>query len=781
MPDPFDTVLDLHAQGRLAEAEVLCRRIIAAEPGRADALLILGMVRAQSGDLREGLSFIDRSLGLAPDVPLGHCFRGWVLTQARRPAEALVAYRRAVELQPDHVEAWFNSAHLLFAAGRLEEALAAFDAVLRIEPGLVDARCARAVVLSKLNRLDQALTTLNDVVAANPGFTPGLNLRSDLFSELGRSGEALADAERSLALDPNQAPAHVSRATALIALHRPDEAEGAVARALQLQPNLAAALMLRGTLHRQAGRFAAALVDGDRSIALAPGDAMAHVSRGAMLMALGRNEDALGALNRAAELAPQLAKVYATRALALRHLQNYDAALADCDRALAIDPALTLVPAERFLLAGIVCDWRQRAARLADLARRVGAGEPVNAWVVATSIDDPALQLAAAKSIARPASAPRPHTPPHDRLRIAYLSPDYHEHPSANLIVELIERHDRARFETFGVALRDGPDNAIRRRSAAAFEHFISAGSLSDADLVAQLRAAEIDIAVDLSGHTGGGRPSVFELRPAPLAVNYAGHPGTIGADWIDYILADPVVIPLGSEAHFSEAVVRLPRCFLPSDGASEVEATPTRAEAGLPDCGFVFCSINANYKITPEMFDVWMRLLAATEGSVLWLLVDNATARRNLQAEASARGIDPGRLVFADRLPRPSYLARLKLADLFLDTLPCNAHTTASDALRMGVPLVTAPGRGFAARVAASLVTDAGLAELITPDLAGYEALAVALAHTPDRLAALKARLAQPLFDSARLAQAVERAYEAMWRVHTAGLPAAGFAVPDA
>lgn len=783
-PDLFDRAVDLHAAGRLTEADALCRQIVATEPAHYSALLMLGMIQAQTGNFAEALPLIDRSLGLEPDIALGQFYRGLVLAGLGRIDDAVRSYRRAAELDPEFVEAHYNLGHLLAAANRNEEAVRVFGAAVRLAPDLAEALCARAVALSRLSRHAEALADLDAVLARRADFTPALNLRSDLYGELGRHAEALADSERSLAIAPGPAEAHVSRSAALLGLHRREDALTEIELALARDPNSARGLAMRGAINREFGRLAESLADCDRAVALAPNDAVMHFNHGDTLLLLGQHARALAALDQAVALNPRLAKVYASRAMVLRHLHRYEDALADCERALALDPAQGQVASERVLLAGLLCDWRGRAERIADLARRVRAGEAVSPWIVATSIDDPALQLAAARRVSDPSTAATPVTPPHARLRIAWLSPDFHEHPTAHLVVELIERFDRTRFEMFGVALHSGPETDIRRRIREAFEHFEDAGARSDSEVVDWLRKNEIDIAVDLAGHAGGNRPAILAARPAPLIVNYAGHPGTLGADWADYILADPVVVPPGGEAHFSESVVRLPNCYLPSDTRFAVAPTPIRAAAGLPEEGFVFCSFNHAYKITPEIFDIWMRLLQQTAGSVLWLLVEDATARRHLRTEAEARGVAAGRLVFADRLPREDYLARLALADCFLDTLPCNAHTTASDALWMGLPLVTCLGNSFAARVAGSMLRAAGLEELITRDLAAYEATALALARTPERLNALRRKLAesrtsQPLFDMARLARHIERAFETMSQRHLQGLAPAGFDVP--
>jgi predicted O-linked N-acetylglucosamine transferase (SPINDLY family) len=372
----------------------------------------------------------------------------------------------------------------------------------------------------------------------------------------------------------------------------------------------------------------------------------------------------------------------------------------------------------------------------------------------------------------------------HERIRIAYLSADFHLHATSQLMAELFERHDRERFEVSAWSFGPETGDAMRARLRAAFEIFHDVRDVSDDDVAARLRATGIDIAVDLKGYSKDGRPGIFARRVAPIQVNYLGYPGTTGADCMDYIIGDAEVIPEGHEAYYSEQVVRLPDSYQVNDTKRLIaDRTPTRAEAGLPASGFVFCCFNNNYKITPEVFDVWMRLLKAVPGSVLWLLEDNAAASRNLRREAGARGVDAERLVFAGRVLPPAHLARQRLADLFLDTLPCNAHTTASDALWAGLPLLTCRGNAFAGRVAGSLLRAVGLPELITDDLGTYEALALRLATTPGELSALKARLSQnrlthPLFDIDRYRRHLESAYVTMAEQHRQGKLPQAFSV---
>jgi predicted O-linked N-acetylglucosamine transferase (SPINDLY family) len=348
-----------------------------------------------------------------------------------------------------------------------------------------------------------------------------------------------------------------------------------------------------------------------------------------------------------------------------------------------------------------------------------------------------------------------------------------------------LEHHDKTRFETTAVSLRAGDGSEMRRRIEAAFDRFIDVQAMSDAQVATMLRELEVDIAIDLNGYAGEKRPGILAHRPAPVQVNYLGYPGTMDVPFINYIIADHVVIPDKHQIHYSEKVVCLPHAYLPNDRKRRIaEKTPSRAEEGLPETGFVFACLNNTYKIGPEMFDVWMRLLRGVDGSVLWLKSTNTAAMSNLRREAKARGVAPERLVFASRVPRAEdHLARLRLADLFLDTLPYNAHATACDALWAGLPVLTCTGNSFPARVGASLLHAIGLPELVTSSLAEYEELALALARNPERLAGIKAKLmrnrdTEPLFDTARFTRDLESAYTAMWERQQAGLPPTSFAV---
>jgi predicted O-linked N-acetylglucosamine transferase (SPINDLY family) len=358
-------------------------------------------------------------------------------------------------------------------------------------------------------------------------------------------------------------------------------------------------------------------------------------------------------------------------------------------------------------------------------------------------------------------------------LRIGYLSADFHKHATAYLIAGLLESHDRQAFDIIGYSYGPEDRSSMRARLRSACTDFVGIGATSDAEAAARIHADGIDILVDLKGYTQHARPGILTYRAAPIQAQFVGYPGTMGTRLVDYLIADSFVIPETHFRYYDERIVHLPDCCQPNDPLRSMGAVPARADAGLPETGFVFCSFNETYKITPAMFDVWMRLLRTVPGSVLWLLASNQWAPANLRREAQLRGVDPSRLIFAPRLSQPAHLGRLSLADLVLDTLPVNAHTTASDALWAGVPVLTCPGETFVSRVAGSLVRTNGLPELIAENLDEYELKARALAERPETLLDLKARVrgrrfTSPVFDARRFAKHLEAAYRAMWDRHT-------------
>jgi protein O-GlcNAc transferase len=427
------------------------------------------------------------------------------------------------------------------------------------------------------------------------------------------------------------------------------------------------------------------------------------------------------------------------------------------------------------------CDWTDYETTSRVLAERVRRSERADTPLTfIVHNESPADQRLCAQTYADhkcSADAPplqRPARPVRSKLRVGYLSFDFRDHAVSQLMAGVFESHDRERFETYAFCVGPNDGSNLRRRVERSFDQFLEVAAWSDLQIAARMAELSIDIAVDLGGHSMGGRPRVLSYRPAPVQVSFLGYPGTLGTDFVDYLIADSRVIPDGDRIHYSEQIIYLPDTCLPTDGAPAMASPPTRAEAGLPADGFVYCCFNAPHKISPGMFDVWMRLLQASPHSVLWLRKPFATAKNNLAREAERRGVDPSRLVYAPRTEtRAEHFGRFALADVFLDTHPYNAHTTAIDALGVGVPIITMRGRTVASRVATSLLEACDLGHLAVETLEQYERLAIELARAPHTLATLKEHLLRsrtPLFDTARFCRHLEAAYSEAWNRHTRG-----------
>lgn len=687
-----------------------------------------------------------------PDDAVACNTRGndWLL--ANRPQDALRAYDRAIALRPDYVDPHFNRGNALLRLQRRDEALEAYDRAIALSPSLVLAHYNRATVLQALGRMPEALEGYRTVVAMDPGHVQARFNLGTWFLDNQQFEEAFA-CLHPLADQASQVPeVHNNLGTAQLRLGRYAEAEVSFSRALDLRPQYAEALNNRGEAHLKLRRWDLAMEDLRQAVRLRP-------DQGAFRFLLGR--------------------IY-------REMKRYDLALEQ------FYEARRLRAQSPMLACGIVaakmhsCEWENLDSEAAQLEQALKAGTvEVEPFVALSLWDDPALHSMAArlqiKNHLRSASdalGPLGENRPAGKIRVGYYSADFRNHPVAQLIVELFELHDRERFEWFGFYVGPDVQDPLRARVEAALDHFIDVRERSDQEIAQLSRELGIDIAVDLMGFTQDSRLGCFAYRCAPVQVSYLGYPGTTGADYMDYVVADRVVIPPEARDHFAEKVVYMPHCYQVNDSQREISGRSfAREELGLPATGFVFCCFNNNFKILPATFDGWMRILRAVEGSVLWLFEDNPLAAANLRQQAQARGVSADRLVFAARMPRDEHLARHRLADLFLDTLPYNAHTTASDALRAGLPVLTCMGASFASRVAASLLYAVGLPELVTSTQAAFEARAIALAQDPAQLAGLCERLRRqgpqsPLFDTPRFARDIESAFATMQERRQKGLP---------
>jgi protein O-GlcNAc transferase len=707
--------------------------------------------------------------------------------------EASASYREAIALNPQDADACLNLGFALGEQQRYEEAEHALQRSLDINPALVDAFYIRGVMARKQGKTEIATENFVQVLDLKPDFEIVYGDLCQMLLESGQIGRAKEIVLKGINACPEVVDLHAHLGNLYAYENDLERAIQCFQAALKLRPDHAQLHSRLGNVFRRANRFEDALASYDTLVRLSPTSAEAFNDRGIALGELGRHDDALASFQQALALAPRHANALGNLGEMLGCLRRHDDAARAFARLIDIEPEYPQAIGNLFNSKRHSCDWSQYGEDLERLNSAVAKGKnAVEPFTLLAAAESAAALLQCAR--AKVAEAWPPSEQPlwngqrytHDKIRVAYLSADFHDHATAYLMAELLELHDRQRFEI--TALSFGPDStgAMRQRLLRSFDRFVDVRTKTDREAAGLLRDMEIDIAVDLKGFTTDGRPGILAQRPAPVQVNYLGFPGSMGAEYVDYILADPYVIPVGHEGFYSEKVVRLPDSYQANDRQRQIAKTiPARAECGLPASGFVFCCFNNNYKITPEVFDVWMRLLTAVSGSVLWLLQDNAAVSRNLRSEALRRGVAAQRLVFAPRLDLDKHLARHKLADLFLDTRPYNAHTTASDALWAGLPVLTCRGTTFPGRVAASLLNAVGLPELVTENLADYEALALKLARCPDLLSDIRARLSRnrseyPLFDTKRFCSHIESAYTLMWERHQRGDPPASFAVPS-
>ncbi len=606
-----------------------------------------------------------------------------------------------------------------------------------------------------------------------------LLIRGIELQTAGHAAEASALFRAVLADHPDNAIALYSLAALLMKQPVGAEALALVEHGVQVAPGFSPLWFAHAMVMQGLGRKEEALQSYDRAVQLKPNYTEALINSGALLREMHRHREALLRFNEVLGFNPNHEAALGNCGILLTEFKRSDRAIAMFERLLALNPNYTYGPGLLCYERLHICDWRHFDRDAATIIDGIRAGRRVCKTLGLMAISGRASDhFLAARIFANhwlqkpPRRLWNGERYGHARLRIAYVSPDLREHPVGHLMAGVFERHDKTRFETYAFSLGIDDNSRLRARMQTAFDHFIDVRGLGSQQIAELMREHEIDIAIDLAGYTTDSRIEVFGWRPAPLQITYLGYPGTLGCDYFDYILADRHVIPPEHEVFYSERVACLPNAYLPTDASIvPAERTPTRAECGLPETGAVFCSFSHDYKINPAMFAVWMRLLAQTPGSVLWLVSRNEFSQGNLRREAQAAGIAPERLVFAQRTPRvEDHLARYRLADMFLDTDFYNAHTTAADALMAGLPVLTLQGQSFPSRVAASLLHAIGLPELITHSHAEYETLALALVHDAPRLAAFKAKLAQhrsthPLFDTARFTRDFEAACLDMWQ----------------
>lgn len=823
----LESALAAQRRGSIGDAKRLYASVLSIDPTNAAACGNLAIIAAQQGDLAGAERLFRQEIELRPNHPAGHNNLGLVLQQQARPADAIAAHRHAIRLNPNYAEAHLALGNALKQQGNLEAAMMAYRSAIAAKRDYAEAHNNVGVLLQMQGSLDQAASAYREAIARRPAYAEAqFNLGSVLHQKL-ELDAAEAAYRRVVSLDPGIAVVHNNLGTVLKDKGLLREALAEFETAIKLQADYAEAFYNRGTVLQQQGRLEEALAAYGSAVERRRDYADAINNAGIVLQELGRATEAIDLYRRLVELMPSYADAYNNMGTALLAARRPGEAQAAFERALAHRPdfpeafynlgnawrelgdlaqatsayrnALRLRPdypdafSQLMYHRAQACEWDNYELDQQKLLEMVRRGIRVPPFYLFSTPASASDQLTCARNWIGPISPPREAVFAHEpdvageRIRLGYLSGDFHQHSTAHLMAELFERHDRGRFEV--LAYSYGPDDhsPMRTRLASAFDRFVDIQALSHREAANLIHADKVDILVDLKGYTHLARPAISAHRPAPVQVSYLGFPATMGADFIDYIVVDRHVVPFGQQPFFSEKLVHLPGCYQVNDRKREVADDGTsRGDHGLPEKGLVFCSFNNSYKISPAIFDIWMRLLRSVPGSVLWLLEANDLVQGNLRSEAGRRDIDAGRLIFAPVVASADHLGRHRHADLFLDTLPCNAHTTASDALWAGLPVLTCSGDTFAGRVAGSLLMAIGMPELITGSLAEYEQVALALARDPRRLTALRQKLeknrdASSLFNLPKWTGNLEAAYARMWQTWRSRQEPVAFSIESA
>jgi predicted O-linked N-acetylglucosamine transferase (SPINDLY family) len=661
----------------------------------------------------------------------------------------------------------------LYGQGKLAELIAIGEPLVQRHPQLAVLHNILGAANAGLKRGDAAVDCFRNALRINPHAAEAHNNLGNALKTLGRHEEAMDCYRRALSIQPGNPQIHNNLANGLRATGRIDEAIAGYEHALRLEPHYAEAIYNLSVTLRAVGRRDEAVDCCLRALRIKPDYAEVHDNLGLTLRELGHRDEAVACFRTALRLKPDLVSAHLNLGNALKDMGRRDEAIDSYSQALAVQPDHAVARAQRLHQQATICDWEAIAADRHLIPELGILGDSVSPFTMLSLEDAPSRHRIRAeryvadlhRKVNRPVFA-RPGARP-ERLRIGYFSADFHNHAAMFLMARMFELHDRERFEVRAYSFGPDKDDEMRRRARAGFEHFHDVRAMDDRAVARLAREHGLDVAVDLMGHTHNARLGIFAEGAAPVQIAYMGYPSSLGAPFIDYLIADKLVVPAERRDDYSESLIYLPDTYWATDDRMVMSQTPsTRSAFGLPDRAFVFGSFNNSFKITAEEFTIWMRLLARVEGSVLWLLAMNPWAEASLRRRAAAAGLASERLIFAKPMPHAEHVARQRHADLFLDSFNYNGHTTASDALWAGLPVLTRMGQSFPARVAGSILNSIGLPELVTTTSEDYEALAFALASDPGRMRQIREKLARnrmttPLFDSARFTRSMESAFD--------------------
>ena len=762
----------LKDQGRLEKAIETYNKAIFFRPNYAEAINNLGVVLKDQGKLEEAIEAYERALTLRPDHAESHNNMGNALKERGELDEAIGAYNKAIFFRPDYAEAYNNLGITLQELGKAVQAMEAYNRALSFRTNYSEVYNNMGNALKELDKLEEAIGAYNKALSLRPNYAEAYYNMGVAFQELNKLEEAIAAYNKALTFNHDYANAYYNMGNALKSLGRLEEAIEAYNKALSSKSDFVEAYYNKGVAFQKLGELKQAIEAYSKALILKSDYVEAHYNLGIAHQKLGELEEAISAYKKCLSLRPNYAEAYYHMGVVLQELEKFEEAIEAYNKALALKPDYEVALAQKLHQQAHICDWTEILDGRNLIANLGTSKQYIPPFSVLALEDSPErhkfrselyasmkLPKQQCELMVRPIKKP-------NRLRIGYFSADFHNHATMYLMVQIFKVHDKKKFEVYAYSYGSDKNDVMRQNVRKAVDVFHDARELGNEDFVALIKRDKIDIAIDLKGYTEGQRLELFSYRPAPIQISFLGYPGTLGTGFIDYIIADPIIIPNDKQQFYSENVIKLPNTYQPTDNTREISKTATtRFDFSLPQDGFVFCCFNNNYKISPAEFDIWMRILNKVNDSILWLLKSNKLVEKNLKKEAIKRGVSADRLIFAKRLPQAEHLARHKHADLFLDTFNYNAHTTTSDALWAGLPVVTKLGQGFASRVAGSLLNAIGLPEFITKTEEEYEALILELATHPTRLLQVKRKLArnrltQPLFDTINYTKHLESGY---------------------
>jgi protein O-GlcNAc transferase len=739
----------LKSLGQLNDAVQSYQNAIAIKPDYLEAHNNLGNVFKELGRFDDAVQSYQKAIAIKPDYPTLHNNLGIAFEELNLLDDAVRSYKKALSINPDYPDSHNNLGVALFELGQLDNAVRCYKKALSIKPDYVDAYNNLGTALKDLGQLDDAILSYEKALTIKSDYTDSYNNLGIALKKLGRLDDAVLSYEKALSIDSDDADTHNNLGIALGELERLDDA----------------------------------ILSYEKALAIDPDYAEVYNNLGIIFLKLGRLDDAYKSNEKALTLKPEFAEGYAAQGRILTELEQLDGALESYYRARAIDPDLPYNLGALLNTKMNLCHWDALPILLSELKNKINNNEKaIVPFDLLGLIDDPELQGKASEIYANeefPKNYSLPNIgryPKHKKIRIGYFSADFRLHPVATLTAELYETHNRDEFEIHAFSFGTDTKDEMNLRIKAGVDHFHDVYTKSDKDIAILARSFAIDIAVDLGGYTANSRTRVFAMSAAPIQASYIGVLATMGANYYDYLVAGQKMIPKENQKYYSEKIAYLPSYQVNDSKESPPEIFFTRQDIGLPKEGFVFCCFNNPYKITPTAFDSWGRILKSVKDSVLLIFADSQSTKVNLSKEITLRGVDPKRLIFAESLPRTEYLARYRVADLFLDTLPYNAGTTASDALRMGLPVLTLKGNSFNSREAASVIDALHMPELITTTQDQYESLAIELATDPEKLKVIKDKLVAnlstaPLYNTPLFTRNLESAYKEMYERYQKGL----------